>query len=46
VEGVVAALLEKPLDLWHVELDQIEAGGSHLSLAFSRGCEHQIVAWK
>ena len=43
VEGVVAAFLEETLELRHVELGQVEYGGSHLSLAFSRRCEHSIV---
>ena len=45
VEGVVAAFLEETLELGQVELGQVGGGGSHLSLAFSRRCEHQIVAF-
>jgi hypothetical protein len=45
VEGVRAAFLEKALELGQVELGQIVGGGWHLSLAFSAGCEHRIVAF-
>ena len=43
VEGVVAAFLQKTLELRKIELNQIAAGESHLSLAFSRRCELPIV---
>jgi hypothetical protein len=45
VEGVVAAFLQKVLELGQVELYEVWRRGGHLSLAFSAGCEHQIVAF-